>query len=129
VYLKVASSAVLSVFLLSGCSSVASSSASYVNEEQRARGAIYMTSHAIPDNVGYQVIGKIKANARIGYDDVSSLYPLLSEEARKVGANAVINVKGGRTVSAFSWAAPKVSGTAVKIDDVNKLSPYGGKVF
>ena len=51
---------------------------------------------------------------------------LLAEEARKMGANAVINAKGGRRVTAFSWSAGYVSGTAVKVDDIQLLKSVPG---
>ncbi|SIS90728.1 hypothetical protein [Neptunomonas antarctica] len=127
-YIKLVSCAAFIVFFLSGCASVSSSSVPHVSESKRVSGQIYMTTATVPESVGYRVIGHVKANDRQGYGSVQSLYPLLAEEARKVGANAVINVKGGRTVAAFSWAAPFVGGIAIEIDDVNKLKAYGAKV-
>jgi uncharacterized protein YbjQ (UPF0145 family) len=117
------------VSMVSGCASVSSSSVPYVSQGEYTTGPISLTTSTVPEDLGYEVVGHIKANARKGYDSVESLYPLLIDEARKVGANAVINVKGGRTVSAFSWAAPFVGGTAVKIDDLNKLKDYDVKTF
>lgn len=114
---------------VSGCASVASSSAPYVAQSEQTTGQVFVTAQAIPEGAGFSVVGHVKANARQGYDSVESLYPLLAEEAKKVGANAVINVKGGRTVTAFSWSAPFVSGTAVKIDDPTKLAEYVGQYF
>ncbi|WP_077338523.1 hypothetical protein [Pseudocolwellia agarivorans] len=125
---KLLSSIALVAVFLTGCKTVSSSSAPYVETNMRVTGPIYMTTATIPESVGYTVIGNVKANARQGYDKVETLYPLIADEAKKVGANAVINVKGGRTVSAFSWAAPFVSGTAIKIDDVSKLESFKGKV-
>jgi uncharacterized protein YbjQ (UPF0145 family) len=54
------------------------------------------------------------------------LYPLLAAEARKIGANAVVNAQGGRKVTAFSWSAPYVSGIAVKVEDPEKLKGLAG---
>ncbi|WP_426357712.1 hypothetical protein ACPUVO_14815 [Pseudocolwellia sp. HL-MZ19] len=125
---KLISCAALVSLFLSGCASVASSSVPYVETGKQVTGSIYMTTATVPESVGYTVIGHVKANDRQGYAKVESLYPMLAEEARKVGANAVINVQGGRTVAAFSWAAPFVGGTAIKIDDVSKLESYKGKV-
>jgi len=127
-YIKFVSCAAFILLFLSGCSTVSSSSVPYVSEDERVSGRIYMTTATVPESAGYKVIGHVKANARKGYDGVQSLYPLLAEEARRVGANAVIEVKGGRTVSAFSWAAPFVGGVAVEIDGVKTLESYGGKV-
>lgn len=88
---------------------------------------MYLSTATVPQDFGYQTTGNVKANARAGYNNVESLYPLLVEEARKIGANAVISLKGGRTVSAFSWSAPFTSETAIKIDNLKKPEEYGGQ--
>ena len=115
------------VSIVSGCGSTSSSSAVYVPENERYVGKVYLVMTTVPEEIGYEVVGHVKANARQGYDRVETLYPLIAEEARKIGANAIINVRGGRTVAAFSWAAPFVGGTAIKIDDVTKLSKFNGQ--
>jgi uncharacterized protein YbjQ (UPF0145 family) len=50
----------------------------------------------------------------------------LAAEAKKIGANAVIGATGGRRMTAFSWAAAYVSGTAVKVEDPEKLKGLAG---
>ncbi|NRB39948.1 MAG: hypothetical protein HRU20_16015 [Pseudomonadales bacterium] len=100
---------------IGGCGSVSSSSARYVSVSEQTKGPIDISRQGLPKGSEYEVIGIVKANAREGYDSVESLYPLLVEEARKVGADAIINVYGGRTTTAFSWSAPYAGGTAVKI--------------
>lgn len=112
---------------LGGCASVSSSSAPYVSLSEQTAGAIFITQSGLPTDLEYEVIGLIKANARQGYDSAESLYPMLADEARKVGANAVINVYGGRAVSAFSWASPYTGGTAVKIKNTEALKKLNGK--
>ena len=82
---------------------------------------------SLPPDMEYEVVGTIKANARTGYDRVESLYPMLAEEARRAGANAVVEVYGGRTVSAFSWAAPFTGGNAVKVKDIEALRALEGQ--
>jgi len=54
---------------------------------------------------------------------VESLYPLIAKEAKKINANADFDTKGGRKVTAFSWSAAYVSGTAIKVkdEDLEKL--------
>ncbi|MFL0798924.1 MAG: hypothetical protein K6L80_00625 [Agarilytica sp.] len=113
------------VSIMSGCASTSSSSIAYLPEEERYVGQVYLVMSPVPEEIGYEIIGHVKANARQGYDRVETLYPLIAEEARKVGANAVINVRGGRTVAAFSWAAPFAGGIAIRIDDPDKLIKYG----
>ena len=92
-------------FFITGCASVSSSSVPYVTTENMTEGPIFITQESLPDSIEFEVIGQVKANARAGYSKVPTLYPLLVIEARKVGANAVINVYAGRSVAAFSWAA------------------------
>jgi uncharacterized protein YbjQ (UPF0145 family) len=89
-------------------------------------GPILVSQAAIPSGIDYKVIGSVEADARVGYDSAASLYPLLAEEARKIGANAVVNAKGGRRLTAFSWSAAYVSGTAVKVEDVQQLKGLPG---
>ena len=122
-------SAFAALVCLAGCASVSSSSAPAVSQENWTTDPVYVTTSTVPADMGYEVIGHVKANARTGYDSVETLYPLLVQEARKVGANAVVGVTGGRSPSAFSWAAPFASGTAIRIDDVEKLEKYDGKYY
>lgn len=112
---------------LTGCANVSSTNAEYVNSDQKASGPVFITKSGLPDNVEYEVIGDVKANARAGYASVETLYPMLADEARKVGANAVINVYGGRTVHLFSWAAPYTGGTAIKVKNLDSLKTADGK--
>lgn len=118
---------ICAVSALGGCASVSSSSAHQVAVSEQTVGSIFITQDTLPPSIEYEVIGLVKANARKGYDNVESLYPLLALEARKVGANAVIDAYGGRTVSAFSWAAPFTGGTAVKVKNLESLKTLDGR--
>ncbi|KJG02898.1 hypothetical protein [Photobacterium angustum] len=124
---------ILSVLLLStiisGCSNVSSSNVPDLPISQQTKGAIYIAKHYLPANVKYTEVGKVKANARYGYDSVVTLYPLLAEEARKIGANAIIDLYGGHTVAAFSWGAPYTGGTAIKVDNIEQLKQYDVEVY
>lgn len=114
---------------LGGCASVSSSSAPKVVASAQTVGPVFITKANLPPGMKYEVIGPVKANARAGYGSVESLYPMLAEEARKIGANAVVDVYGGRTVSAFSWAAPFAGGNAVKVEDADSLKALEGQFF
>jgi uncharacterized protein YbjQ (UPF0145 family) len=114
---------------LSGCGTVSSSSAPTLPIANQVKGPIYVTTAILPSDIQYTVIGKVKANARAGYDDAENLYPLLADEARKIGANAVISVYKGHSVSAFSWAAPYTGGTAIQIDNIEELKRYKGQYY
>jgi len=118
-------SAVAVVFAISGCAA-RSSSLAVAPTGTAWQGPILVTQAGIPAGIDYKVIGSVQADAQAGYDAAATLYPLLAEEARKMGANAVINAKGGRRVTAFSWSAGYVSGTAVKVDDIQLLKSVPG---
>ena len=75
------------------------------------------------------MLGTVKANFRAGYDSAESLYPLLAAEAKKLGANAVVNAQGGRRVTAFSWSAAHVSGTAIRVGDTESLRRLSGSYY
>jgi hypothetical protein len=110
---------------LTGCSTTASSIV--IGSAGPAwEGPVFISQTAMPEGIEYKVIGTVQADAQVGYDAVVTLYPLLAAEARKIGANAVVNAKGGRRLTAFSWAAAYVIGTAVKVDDPQKLKGLPG---
>jgi len=117
----------LALTVLVSCASVSSSSAPQVAISEQTVGPIFIIQTSLPSGIQHEVIGQIKANARTGYDSVESLYPMLADEARKVGANAIVDVYGGRTVSAFSWSAPFTGGTAVRVEDMSLLSTLEGR--
>jgi hypothetical protein len=115
------------VLASAGCSSVASSKANG-NTAKAWSGPVVVLQSSLPAGIEFKDLGSVKANARGGYSSVESLYPILATEARKMGANAVINAKGGRTVTAWSWAAPYVGGTAVRVDNIEQLKGLPGAV-
>jgi len=117
--------AIAMLFALNGCSTTSSSNAIGPTAPMW-EGPILVSQAAIPPDIEYKVIGSVQADARVGYDSAASLYPLLAAEAKKIGANAVVNAKGGRRVTAFSWAAAYVGGIAVKVEDPEKLKGLPG---
>lgn len=68
----------------------------------------------------YDVIGPVSAGVRkatifSAEADQKKIYEVLWKNARKLGADAVINTKYGDShVSAFSWGKTNVTGTAIK---------------
>lgn len=93
---------------------------------ESSEAPILVTPSALPPDIEHTVLGAVQAEARVGYDSAASLYPELAAEAKKMGANAVVNVKGGRKLALFSWSAAYVNGTAVKVEDVQKLRGISG---
>ena len=112
-----------------GCSPVSSSTAVSASPAGELEGPVLVSRDAVPTGIEYKVLGTVKANFRAGYDSAESLYPLLAAEAKKLGANAVVNAKGGHTVTAFSWAAAYVSGTAIRIGDPESLRRLSGSSY
>lgn len=112
-----------------GCSPVSSSNAVPASPASASQGPVLVSQEAVPTGIEYKVLGTVKANFRAGYDSAESLYPLLAAEAKKLGANAVVNTKGGRTVTAFSWSAAYVSGTAIRIGDTERLRRLSGSYY
>src|SRR5882757_4869060 len=111
-----------------GCAS-SSSTAVSAPPAGVSTGPVLVSQAAVPAGIEYKVLGTVKANYQAGYDSAGSLYPLLAAEARKLGANAVVSTTGGRRVSAFSWAAAYVSGTAVWIGDTESLRRLPGSSY
>ncbi len=120
----------LGILILSaGFSPVSSSNAVPASPASQLGGPVLVSQEAVPIGIEYKVLGTVKANFRAGYDSAESLYPLLAAEAKKLGANAVVNAKGGRTVTAFSWSAAYVSGTAIRIGDTESLRRLSGSYY
>jgi hypothetical protein len=112
-----------------GCSPVSSSTAVSASPASESEGPVLVSREAVPTGIEYKVLGTVKANHRAGYDSAESLYPLLAAEAKRLGANAVVNAKGGHTVTGFSWAAAYVSGTAIRIGDTESLRRLSGSYY
>ena len=112
-----------------GCTPVSSSTAVSASPASESEGPVLVSREAVPAGIEYKVLGTVKANHRAGYDSAESLYPLLAAEAKKLGPNAVVNAKGGHTVTGFSWAAAYVSGTAIRIGDTESLRRLSGSSY
>ena len=113
---------------LIGCSTTSSSNA-IAPAGPAWQGPILVSQAAIPAGIEYKVVGSVQADARVGYESAVSLYPLLAAEAKKIGANAVVNTQRGRRLTPFSWSAAYVSGTAVKVDDPQQLKALPGSYY
>jgi hypothetical protein len=113
---------------LGSCSTVVTSNA-IAPSATAWTGQVLVSEAPAPTGLEYKVVGSVQADARAGYDSVVALYPLLAAEAKKLGANAVVSAKGGHHVSAFSWAAPYVTGLAIHVDDPQKLKAIPGAYY
>lgn len=119
-------SAVLALACAIGGCATSSSKAFSDAPVAAATGPVFVTQVTLPATIDYKVVGSVSAEANSGYERVPALYPLLAEEARKIGANAVMSAQGGRRLAPFSWSAAYVSGTAVYVKDLDKLRGLTG---
>ncbi|MDR2212464.1 MAG: hypothetical protein LBE21_02410 [Pseudomonadales bacterium] len=111
--------------LLVSCATTSTSIAVSSGSEAWA-GTVFVSQEAAPADLQYTIMGSVQADAKVGYDRVESLYPLLADEARKIGANAVVSAKGGRRLTAFSWSAAYVDGIAIKVEDPQQIRGIAG---
>jgi hypothetical protein len=117
------------VLLVAGCATKSSSNVISASPVAAWEGPVFVTQQALPAGVEHQVIGSVSADANAGYESVTSLYPALAAEAKKIGANAVVNAKGARKVTALSWSAPYATGIAVRVKDPQKLKGLEGSSY
>jgi uncharacterized protein YbjQ (UPF0145 family) len=85
---------------------------------------VYVTKAKLPTTVKYEVLGQIEAaKAWYGSDDWS--LDELADGARKLGADAVVDVGIWHQPSGWAWSAPHGTGTAVKIISPAKVDFSG----
>ena len=95
--------------------------------DQAYTGKVFITEEAVPEGVAHVVIPEINASTKkTRFSSGKSTYPLLADEARRVGANAVVSVEGGRRVDSTAWTADYASGQAIRIDGVEALKTLPG---
>lgn len=118
--------ALAALIAISGCGTRSSVSPIGSAIEPRWDGPVFVSQGPLPAGIKHKILGSVQADARAGYEGAVTLYPFLAAEAKKIGANAVVNTVGGRRMTAFSWAAAYVTGTAVKVEDPEQLKGLPG---
>jgi hypothetical protein len=88
---------------------------------------VFVTSASLPVTAKYEVLGSLEVG-KVWYGSSDKLLQSLADGARKLGADAVVEVKTWHQPSGWSWAAPHGSGKAVKINEPASvdLSNLGG---
>lgn len=110
-----------------GCTATSSSTVSPEAKGLPAyTGKVFVTEEALPPGLKYVEVGQVEADIKSGYDSGTDLYPLLADEARKLGATAVVEVGGGRRPTLLSWAAAFVYGKAIKVENLDELRKLKG---
>jgi hypothetical protein len=79
-----------------------------------AAQGIWVVRGGLPAAVQYAVVGPL-AVRKLSYGGADWALQQLAEEARKAGANAVIDVEISFAPSFLGWATPHGKGTAVRI--------------
>ena len=80
-------------------------------------GPLCLLAGALPSDIRYEVLGRVKATKRT-YGSTDQLFPLMAREARKLGADAIINLQAEqRFKGPLPWrvTSPTGDGSAVKI--------------
>jgi hypothetical protein len=89
--------------------------------------SILILEGSLPEGVKYEFIAHIKVRQG-GYRNAEQVLSRLADRARKIGADAVVQVKTWRQPAGFSWASPHADGDAVKIlnkEEAGDLSRFG----
>ena len=84
---------------------------------------VLMSTDTLPSNDEYEVIGVVKVVK--GSYSQEGMEKRLADEARQIGADAVIGIRTWRAPAGFAWAAPHAEGEAIKFKpefDVSKLN-------
>lgn len=107
---------IIATLCLAGCAATSSS----VKQDPAAPPTAYMgpvclLAAPLPPELKHQVLGEVEASKQ-WYGSLEEMLPPLAEEARKLGANAVVKVKVSQQIGLFAWARPVGSGTAVKAE-------------
>jgi uncharacterized protein YbjQ (UPF0145 family) len=76
------------------------------------------------DKMFYKTVKDIKVSKKT-YGSVSEMLGALAEQALKVEADAVINVRTWHSPSGFAWAAPHAGGMAVKLTEAGRKALPG----
>ena len=90
---------------------------------------VFITQQELPaDSV--EVLGRIE-HGRVWYGSWKNIRGPMADEGRKMGADAVMNVRAWKQPSGWSWASPHGTGVAVKIKDPDRLdlSKFDGESF
>lgn len=93
-------------------------------------GPVCLLTTPIPPDVDYTEIGMVRASKRF-YGLASELYPLLADQSRIIGGDAVINVQSKQQIGIVSVVRPVTWGTAIKLSNPKdfKCKDFDGAWF
>lgn len=82
---------------------------------------ILIYEEGLPPGVDYEVVDAEVEVAKRWYGPVADIHNMLADKARKLHANAIINVHVWYAPNFPAFAAPHGSGIAVRVKDLEKL--------
>lgn len=77
-------------------------------------GPVLVVRGPLPSSIQYEPIALIDVG-KVWYGGADNVLQDMANQARQLGADAVINVRTWRQPSGFAWAAPHGKGQAVKL--------------
>lgn len=108
--------------LLAGCAPTSKAVRVTEGQASQARtGPVCFLKSPMPANVKHRVLGEVSSSKEF-YGSVNEILPLMAEEARKMGADAVVNVNTGQKIGLWAWARPVGTGMAVKLEKPSDLN-------
>jgi uncharacterized protein YbjQ (UPF0145 family) len=75
----------------------------------------------LPSSIKHRVVGKLEAFKR-EYGSVEEILVAMANDARKMGAHAVVNQDARQRPGFFAWVRPGGYGTAVRLDNPAELN-------
>jgi hypothetical protein len=111
---------------LAGCLLLPGCSARAPQKYPANQGKVFITSQALPEGVAFDPIRGVHA-ARSWYGSSVPVLIVIADQARKLGANAIIEEKTWYSPHGFGWATPHCAGQAVWVSDVKSLESRGVK--
>ncbi|MCB5196576.1 hypothetical protein [Deefgea salmonis] len=107
----------ITILTLSGCAARAytKSSGDLQASSQHNEPVCFLIA-PIPSSIPHTIIGEIKGSKR-WYGSFSEVLKVMANEARRVGADAVMDLETKTDMNAIAWARPTGKGIAIKITD------------
>lgn len=79
-------------------------------------GKVFLTEESLPKEYGFESLAQIEVG-KVWYGSDEKVYATFAEEARKIGADAVIEIGTWHHPAGWSWASPQGSGKAIKFNN------------
>jgi len=91
-----------------------------VNKFTAQQGKIFLTKEALSKDLGYEEIAQIEVG-KIWYGGAEWVYATFAERAKKMGADAVVEIRTWHQPAGFAWATPHGSGKAIKFNNPSSV--------